>query len=187
MPQSRTLVVRLAPRARRVAPLVAGLAAIAVASRCTTKECTEIGCSDAFSIVAATADKSWAAGEYALALSVDGNEVSCAYTWPTTPPANGGALSVQCSPAVTLSVEPETECKETTHGDAVSQSCTPIPGQFTQRLTIQGTPARVDVVLRRDGAVLGERSFTPQYQTWYPNGEDCGPACRGDTQDWAIP
>lgn len=187
MKRSLSFFARPGSFARKLAPLVAGLAAVAVASGCVMKQCTEIGCSDSFSIVAATADKRWAAGEYALALSVDGDEVSCAYTWSTTPPANGGTLFVQCGPTVTLSVEPETECKETTRGDAVSQSCTPIPGQFRQRLTVQGTPARVDVVLRRDGGVVGERSFTPQYQTYHPNGEGCGPACRGATQDWAIP
>ncbi|WP_437925236.1 hypothetical protein WMF37_40215 [Sorangium sp. So ce291] len=63
----------------------------------------------------------------------------------------------------------------------------PIPGQFVQGITVHGTPARVDVVVRRDGAAVGERSFTPEYQTSTPNGEGCGPACRGDAQEWELP
>jgi hypothetical protein len=187
MTQTRSFLVRLGPRARKATALAGGLATIAVVSGCVTKECTEIGCADGFSIAAATADKSWAAGEYALELSVDGNAVSCAYSWTNTPQAGGGGMFVQCSPTVTVWIEPVTRCMETSHGDAVSQSCTPISGQFTQRVTIDGTPDRVDVVVRRDGAVLGERSFTPEYKTSYPNGEGCGPACRGDAQEWELP
>lgn len=187
MIRSLSCLVRLGPCARKAAALVAGLATIAAASGCVTAECTAIGCADSFSITTATADNSWAAGEYALDLSMDGNEVSCAYSWTNTPQPGGGGVFVQCGPTVTVSIDPSTRCTETSDGDSVSQFCTPIPGQFKQLLTIQGTPARVDVVVRRDGAVVGERSFTPKYQISYPNGEGCGPACRGDTQDWELP
>lgn len=182
-------LLSLVPRcssARQTAALVAGLAVAATMSGCVRKQCTEMGCVDSFSITTATADKSWAAGEYALELTVDGAVVPCAYTWTNTPQAGGGGVFVQCSPTVTVSVNPVTTCTEARDGDAVSQSCTPVPGQFTQAITIHGTPARVDVVVRRDGTVVGERSFTPAYQTWYPNGEDCEPACQGDTQDWEL-
>lgn len=180
-------LVRLGPCARKAVSLVAGLATIAAASGCVVKQCTEIGCDDSFSITATTADKRWAPGEYALDLSVDGAEVSCAYTWTNTPQVGGGGVFVQCSPAVTVSVDPVTRCTVTSDRDSVSQSCTPIPGQFTQRITVQGTPARVDVVVQRDGAVVGERSFTPAYEKLYPNGEACGPVCRQDAQDWELP
>ncbi|WP_437785783.1 hypothetical protein [Sorangium sp. So ce1097] len=180
-------LVRLGPCARKAASLVAGLATIAAASGCVPKQCTEIGCIDGFSITTATADKRWAPGEYALGIAVDGAELSCAYTWTNTPQVGGGGVFVQCSPAVTVSVDPVTRCTETSDGDSVSQSCTPIPGQFTQRIAVQGTPVRVDVVVQRDGAVVGERSFTPAYRSSYPNGEDCGPVCRQDAQDWELP
>ncbi|WP_438020557.1 hypothetical protein WMF18_16425 [Sorangium sp. So ce315] len=180
-------LVRLGPFARKAISLVIGLATIAAASGCVVKQCTEIGCDDGFSITTATADKRWAPGEYALNLSVDGEEVSCAYTWTNTPQAGGGGVFVQCSPTVAVSIDPVTRCTVTSDRDSVSQSCTPIPGQFTQRITVQGTPARVDVAVQRDGAVVGERSFTPAYQSLYPNGEDCGPVCRQDAQDWELP
>ncbi|WP_437280822.1 hypothetical protein WME90_09785 [Sorangium sp. So ce375] len=179
----------LGSRARKAAALAAGFAMAAAVSGCimNPKACTEMACSDGFSVTAATADKSWPAGEYTLELAVDGNAVSCAYSWTNTPKVGDGGVFVQCSPTVSVSINPVTICTETRRGDAVSQSCTPAPGQFTQLLAVGGTPTRVDVVVRRDGALLGERSFTPAYRTWYPNGEGCGPACRQDTQDWALP
>ncbi|WP_437534449.1 hypothetical protein WME79_09845 [Sorangium sp. So ce726] len=173
--------------ARKAAALAAGFAVAAATTGCLTKECTAVGCNDGFSITAATADKSWTAGEYTLELTVDGNAVSCAYSWTNTPDVGGSGVFVQCSPTVRVSINAVTICTETRHGDAVSQSCIPAPGQFTQLLAIDGTPARVDVVVRRDGALLGEQSFTPAYRTSYPNGEDCGPACRQDAQDWPLP
>ncbi|WP_438005021.1 hypothetical protein WME89_40730 [Sorangium sp. So ce321] len=187
MIRSLSRLVRLGPFARKAIALVTGLATIAAAYGCITRECTEIGCLDSFSIITTTADKSWAAGEYALELSVDGDEVSCSYTWTNTPQAGGGGVFVQCSPTVTVSIDAATRCTETSDDDSVSQSCTPIPGQFAQGITIHGTPARVDVMVRRDGELVGKRSFTPEYRTSYPNGEACGPACRGDAQGWELP
>ncbi|XYH95022.1 hypothetical protein ACMHYB_45555 [Sorangium sp. So ce1128] len=189
MSLSLFFLVPLGSRARTTAALAAGFAMAAAMPGCimNPKECTEIGCSDGFSITAATADKSWAAGDYTLELAVDGDKVSCAYSWTNTPTVGGGGLFVQCSPTVAVSIDAVTTCTDTRRGNSVSRSCTPVPGQFTQLLTIRGTPARVDVVARRDGALLGERSFTPEYRTSYPNGEGCEPACRGDAQDWELP
>ncbi|WP_437753566.1 hypothetical protein [Sorangium sp. So ce1389] len=187
MIRSISRLVRLGPFARKAVALVTGLATIAAAYGCLPLNCTEVGCDDSFSIITTTADKSWAEGEYALELSVDGDEVSCSYTWTNTPQAGGGGMFVQCSPSIIVSINTFMQCTETSDGDSVSQSCTPIPGKLAQGIKIQGTPARVDVVVRRDGAVVGERSFTPEYQTSYPNGEACGPECRGDAQDWELP
>ncbi|WP_437659174.1 hypothetical protein [Sorangium sp. So ce1182] len=187
MIRSLSRLVRLGPFARKAIALAAGLATIAAAYGCLHRECTEIGCHDSFSIITTTADKSWAAGEYALELSVDGDEVSCSYTWTNTPQAGGGGVFVQCSPTVTVSIDAAMRCTETSDHDSVSQSCTPIPGQFAQGITIHGTPARVDVMVRRDGELVGKRSFTAEYRTSYPNGEACGPACRGDAQGWELP
>ncbi|KYF78657.1 hypothetical protein BE17_08245 [Sorangium cellulosum] len=187
MIRSVSRLVRLGPFARKAVALGTGLATMAAAYGCMPLECSEVGCDDSFSIITTTADKSWAAGEYALELSVDGEQVSCSYTWTNMPQTGGGGMFVACSPTVTVSIDTFRRCTETSDGDSVSQSCTPIPGQLAQGIKIQGTPARVDVVVRRDGAVVGERSFTPEYQSSYPNGEACGPECRGDAQDWKLP
>lgn len=182
-------LVPLGSCARTTAALAAGFVMAAAMPGCimNPKACTEMGCSDTFTITAATANKSWAAGEYTLELTVDGNAVSCAYSWTNTPKVGGGGEFVQCSPTVSVSIDAVAICTETRHGDAVSLSCIPAPGQFTQVLAIQGTPARVDVVVRRDGALLGEQTFTPAYRTSYPNGKDCEPVCRQDAQDWVLP
>ncbi|AUX40937.1 hypothetical protein SOCE26_023390 [Sorangium cellulosum] len=181
-------IVRLDSCTRNAAALLAGLAMIAATSGCIEgKACTAMACLDGFHITTATADKSWAPGDYALEITVDGEVVSCAYSWTGTSPP-GQLVSAQCSSrAVSVEVHPVTTCTETRRGDAVSQSCVPVPGQFTQGISISGTPARVDVTERRDGAVLGERSFTPGYRTWYPNGEGCEPGCRVDEQEWELP
>ncbi|WP_433936711.1 hypothetical protein AB3662_18765 [Sorangium cellulosum] len=187
MTRSLSCLVRLRPCARNAVALVAVLATSAAAYGCVTLSCTEVGCDDNFSIITTTADRTWAAGEYALDLSVDGDEVSCSYTWTDTPQPGGGGVFVQCSETVTVSINAAMRCTVTTNGGAISQSCTPIPGQSVQGITVRGTPARVDVVVRRDGDVIGERSFTPRYQVSYPNGEACGPECRGDAQEWELP
>ncbi len=101
-------------------------------------------------------------GEYTLELAVDGNAVSCAYSWTNTTNAGGSGVLVQCSPTASVSVNAVTIRTETRHSGAVSQSCVPAPGYFTQQLAIRGTPARSTSVVRRDGALLGERSFTPR-------------------------
>ncbi|WP_437679677.1 hypothetical protein [Sorangium sp. So ce131] len=181
-------VARLGSCTRNTAALLAGLAMIAATSGCINgKECTEMGCVNGFHITTATADKGWAPGDYELEITVDGDVVACAYSWTGTSPS-GQLVSAQCgSSAISVEVHPVTTCTETRRGDAVSQSCVPVAGQFTQGISIPGTPARVDVTERRGGVLLGERSFTPRYKTWYPNGEGCEPGCRVDEQEWELP
>ncbi|WP_437291324.1 hypothetical protein [Sorangium sp. So ce406] len=187
MIRSLSCFVRLGPCSRNAFALVAVLATSAAAYGCVTLGCSEADCNDNFSIITTTADRTWAAGEYALEISVDGDEVSCSYTWTNPPEPGGSGVFVQCSEAVAVSVNAAMRCTVTTNGGAISQSCTPSPGHSVQGITVRGTPARVDVVVRRDGDVIGERSFTPRYQVSYPNGEACGPECRGDAQEWELP
>jgi hypothetical protein len=39
-------------------------------------------------------------------------------------------------------------------------------------------PASLDFVVRRDEIAVGGDNLHPEYQESYPNGPECGPACR---------
>ncbi|WP_437733748.1 hypothetical protein [Sorangium sp. So ce1335] len=80
---------------------------------------------------------------------------------------------------VELTLYPVIECTETKAGDPASERCEQVPGQFEQVVHIGRTPARIDVTERRDGVLLGERSFSPRYTTQ----EDESGSCDGDAQE----
>jgi hypothetical protein len=45
------------------------------------------------------------------------------------------------------------------------------------RLSIPGTPDRVAITVRQNGAVLAQEEVIPDYVESAPNGETCGPIC----------
>lgn len=98
---------------------------------------------------------------------------------PVAPP--GEVIQGDCSPGLTLFITAEQRCTTVMRGGAVGQSCEPIPGRFVERLTVSGTPARLYLRQQVDGRVLLERELAPQYRDTFPNGPQCGPACRQAT------
>ena len=73
---------------------------------------------------------------------------------------------------------PELICTEYRTGDAVSQSCTPVPDRWYFAATLEGTPAELTVAVERDGVALLDEHRTLAYRDEYPNGPECDPVCR---------
>lgn len=139
------------------------------------KACTDIGCNDVFSLELSRPGVGLPAGDHTMTVMAEGRTATCRFTVPA-----GGttSASVDCGSQIGLVLFPRANCTEVRNGSAVSQSCTPIAGEYVVQLSVQGTPASVRVVLELGGMVLLDRSFTPAYQETRPNGPGCPPVCR---------
>lgn len=69
-------------------------------------------------------------------------------------------------------------CVETRSGDAVSESCTPIVGQYDVIFWIYEQPEHLTLQLQRDGSTLLSHDADLQYAENRPNGPSCEPVCR---------
>jgi hypothetical protein len=157
--------------------LLCGSASLLV--ECLTKECTAVGCADGASVTVRSADGSWADGQYSLTITVDGRVHICDTALPqdlATQP--GQVTTLTCTPALSAVVLPEVTCTETRNGDGVSQSCVPIAGRRFFTIDVPATPSQLEVVMQRDGTELLRETRTLKYEEVYPNGPECGPACR---------
>ncbi|WP_437585588.1 hypothetical protein [Sorangium sp. So ce1000] len=168
--------------ARSTAALLATLPVIAAPLGCSDNDCTD-GCEDAFVLTVKTKDNTLPRGEYTLDVSLDGDEIHCAYSRTGEPETDSGYSYIDCDWRVSIVVHPTIECTQAMEGSSTSTSCNEVPGLFTRVVTFRGTPRRVDVTERRDGVLLGERSFAPQYET---HDDSCGGSCTGDSQEWTL-
>jgi hypothetical protein len=71
--------------------------------------------------------------------------------------------------------------------NACWQQCTPIAGKFDAFLYVSGAPSRIDITLVRDGQTILAEKKEITYQDSYPNGPECGPACRTAALEYAVP
>lgn len=151
--------------------------------------CTEIGCADAAGVIIRTESGEWPAGVYTLDVSFDSQVYVCSFTMPDDLPEMAGqGAALDCDdPALYAYFSPRVTCTETSNGNSVSQSCTPIENQFDLQVSMYGTPAELSVELKRDDSVLVEESHTLTYEEYFPNGPECGPACRQADVNIAIP
>jgi hypothetical protein len=149
--------------------------------------CTEIGCSDAATFSFRTPTGAWQDGEYTLAIRADGTDYDCSFAVPDDLPEMGQPTPLDCMPELAAYVMPEVTCMEIRHDDAVSQSCTVIPGQYYVEASILGTPETVSVSLERDAEVVVEENVVLDYQESRPNGPDCEPLCRQATAAFTVP
>ena len=169
---------------------VFGLVSILASTACSaTHECTEIGCSSQLSITLRTPTGAWPDGLYQLRVSTDTQrEGLCTFLLPDALPSSPGSVqSLDCGSTIRLELSPELECTMGCDGNACWQKCTPIAGKFVARVSIDGTPARVDLNLMRDQVPILAEMATPSYQDVYPNGPDCGPVCRQATLEYMLP
>ena len=142
------------------------------------KGCTDIGCGDSLSLNFNTADGSWPDGEYRLELDFAGDEQRCSFKLPESLPAQRGSVGQVCESNLRGSIFAKTVCMETRTKDAVSQSCTPLPDQWTLTLHRDGTPKTVSIRVTRDDQEVASVSQTVNYRDNRPNGPDCEPLCR---------
>jgi hypothetical protein len=151
------------------------------------KVCTEIGCADGVSITLRPREGTFPAGKHTVFIATaEGGPVKrCTFTAPTDVQVSGGFVAADCTGGVMLSVSPRVTCTTMQSGQAVSQSCTPIAGQFEERIFIRGTPARVRIIQSAQETFL-DRELAPAYADARPNGPECDPLCRQASTEWEL-
>lgn len=133
------------------------LAACSASDDTEPKSCTTIGCVNGYTLDFEAS--SWAQGKYTVELTVDGKAGTCEATLP---------LDASSKSTCTL---PEVQM-------GLSGSALPAGQQGLVGLMFTSQPAKVEVAVKLDGAVVGQpASFTPAYKTSQPNGPECGPTC----------
>lgn len=144
--------------------------------------CNEMGCLSGVGITIRAADGSWPAGTYSLTITDDEATHTCQVTLPGDLPERGSTSEIVCDPAIGFpgaSLAQDATCMEQRTADAIGESCTPIPDQYTLSVFIQRTPEALSVAVTRDGEPLAEVSEELEYVEHHPNGEECEPTCRG--------
>jgi hypothetical protein len=154
-----------------------------VAGGCSAgKACTEIGCVDGFSAAVRSADGSIPSGAHRVEALVGASSLTCTFTYPLQM-TGGGTAQPACGGGMTVAIWPETTCTAT--GNA-SQSCDPIPGKLVETIGLSGTPGQVHVWQYVDDAPILDVAAAPTYQSYAPNGSDCGPVCRQASVSWTF-
>jgi hypothetical protein len=141
----------------RLAPLVAvaSIAALAWAPGCASTGCTEVGCVDQVTLVF-------------------DDEVPRDYT-----------VLVRVG-----LVEGTADCTAATHGDDTSEVTATVEGDLggtvrcgTETLVYEAAPEEVSFLLTYPDGTETEVNARPAYEEQFPNGEDCGAACRTTSID----
>jgi hypothetical protein len=156
------------------------IALILAVADCVTTSCTEMACSDQVGFELSTATGEWADGTYELAVHADGQSVgSCTFRFPDQlPHPAGGGGTIPCGDGFSLTIANEAMCRTGCDNQSCWQGCTPIYGKFLSRVSVQGTPQELTLSLVRDGRTLLDQTVQPAYRTVYPNGPECGGACK---------
>lgn len=150
------------------------------------RACTAIGCGHELSITLRPTEGTFAAGKHTVAVSTSegGPAKVCTFDFPIGSPSAGSP----CTGGMSLLVYQRTSCTTTTgSGGSVSQTCDPLAGQFEARLTLPGTPARVQVVQRTAAGPIVVRELAPVYRDSRPNGPGCPPICRQAAVELEVP
>ncbi|MDH5674004.1 MAG: hypothetical protein OEZ06_17745 [Myxococcales bacterium] len=133
--------------------------------------CSEAGCGSALMVTVPVAGPGVELGVTALNLEVDGVAGDCEVS------VEQMQQPQDCGQGVQAMLERTAVCTSETHADgAESESCRP-DGGFAIRVTAGGTPAVVSLEIVDDAGAATRFDLTPQYETFFPNGPDCEPAC----------
>lgn len=173
----------------RLGPLVLVAVTIAAAGCIETHECTAIGCSDQLGVELRTATGAWTDGVYELTVRTDDQLAgTCILRLPEQlPDPPGKVFGAPCGNGVRFDFSSESQCEMGCNGSACWQKCTPIPGKFLSRLAVTGTPALFELTILRDGETILAQKVAPAYREVYPNGPECGGACRQATLEYSVP
>ena len=153
------------------------------------RPCTAIGCSDQLNVTIRPSDGVFPAGTHEVVIAAEGSQVrTCTFTFPI-PGGPSAIASGVCTGGggVFLTVAPLQACTTMTNGEVASQSCTPVPGKFEERLHVPGTSPRVHITQRTTGgATYLDRTVDATYEPVYPNGRACGAVCKQARVDWEF-
>ena len=148
------------------------LVGAAAAGGCGGKVCTLIGCGDGLTASVHSADGSFPSGMHRIELMADGNTWTCTFVYPA-------ALQMQplCS-----GFRVEFLTRDGLHRDPVRCD----PGQYVETITVGGTPGQVHVWQYVDDVPILDAAAAPSYEESWPNGPECGPACRQASLSWTL-
>lgn len=127
-----------------------------------THSCTLVGCVNGVSVTLGTGSGAWQEGEYAVELSLDDEQVSCAFAVPEDSPVTGSSTTLDCGPGIT----------------ALLMSRGSTANDFDVQLSSYSEPKTLTVSLSHDGAEILSSSPPVVYIESQPNGPDCEPVCR---------
>ena len=164
--------------------MIAAGAACFVAG-CSSKVCSTRGCYDTFTATVKRADGTFPIGNHRIEILADGVTQMCAFTFAESSPGVGAA-SPSCPSGITVMVGNEQTCTETRTANAVSIHCDPIAGRFVETITLMGIPAQVHAWQYVDDVAILDAAGAPSYAEVFPNGPECGGACRQASASWPL-
>jgi hypothetical protein len=130
---------------------------------CSEKECTLIGCASSLTIDFSGATDS--PGRYRIEMVADGVGSVCEVTLPA---AGSDACSFGSTPVLDAPWRVEIRPDKTDGIDRVAGI-----------VFYNSAPASITFTVRRDDKIVGGGdSLKPMYTESFPNGPECGPACR---------
>lgn len=136
-------------------------------------DCTAVACPDG-----STVDVRFGESRtefLAVAVTVDGTTIRC--TAPTLMHSGG------CSSA-DVEVTPETQY--TCTSDATNEDSCEIDGPYAQTIFIKGHAKQFSIELTSLQGKSWNRTFQPNYEERFPNGPECGAACRNAELLWEV-
>jgi hypothetical protein len=160
-----------------------GAGALASSGCISAKGCTEIGCIDGFSAAVRSADGSFPSGAHLVEVLVGASSLKCAFTYPLPNIGGGSVQQPLCEAGLTVMILPETTCSASM---MASYPCDPIAGKFVETIGLSGTPGQVHAWQYVDDAPILDVAAAPTYQSYAPNGSECGPVCREASASWTF-
>ena len=123
----------------------------------------------------------WTAGNYTLALTVNGTPEQCTIDVPDPPAASGVQGACGLGSNITLALVSVESCPPVVcNGNACKgMSCTPILGHFQMTLVVQDVPTHLGLNLALNGKQLMSETIAPKSTTTEPNGGGCGTCTLG--------
>ncbi len=130
--------------------------------------CGMTSCTDQLLVSLVAEGQVLAGGAYAIGWSNDGVDDDCSFVIEGDAAACGG----------------DPPCASANDCDAdFGFSSAP---QFVV-LEIMAAPEMFEITVLRDGDVVLETGFSPQYEDFYPNGSECPPVCAQSAAELALP
>ena len=127
-------------------------------------------------------------GMHEVVIAVDSAPMqTCTFDFPIAGDP-GSVASGSCNgDGVFLTVSPVQECTSRVDGNVASQTCRPVPGQFEERIQIQGNAAHVRITQRTiGGGKYLDQEVSATYAEVFPNGPRCGPVCKQAGVSWTF-
>jgi hypothetical protein len=153
--------------------------------------CTAIGCSDQLMVRVQPQGGLLPRGSHTVTVTPE-NEPARTCQFVVTegaapvPGVGGTAPVASCSPGLWVWIFQKQTCTTSTNGQTASQTCVPVPGQWEEQITVNGTPVRAHLTQQVDGRLILEKDLRPTYKESRPNGPTCGPVCKQASVDLPL-